>query len=98
MALPKVIELEGDVSTERIPVFSLKGETYTMPQEVDTAFSLLFLEKMAENQYAAMLWLVKELFGREGLNALRTPGVPGSKLKAVMEVASDHVMGQIEGN
>jgi hypothetical protein len=98
MAAPKVIELGGrPTEAEPIPVFSADGVTYTMPAEVSADLALTFIEKLADNEASASLWLLKYLFGRDGYEALKRTAT-GAQLRAVTDVVSDHVMGAAEGN
>jgi hypothetical protein len=94
---PAIIELGGEVDDSTIDVFTANGVVYAMPAEIRADLSLEALERMAENEFAATIWLLKKLFGREGYEALkRTATSP--QLRAVTSVVTDHVLGQAEGN
>ena len=94
---PAIIELGGPVDGGTIDVFTADGQVYGMPRVIMAELSLEGLERMAENEPAAIVWMLKEVFGREGYAALKRVAT-AAQLKAVSDIVSDHVLGQAEGN
>lgn len=94
---PAIIELGGPVDAGTIDVFTADGVVYGMPRAVSAELALEGLERMAENEPAAIVWMLKEVFGREGYAALKRTAT-AKQLKAVADVVSDHVLGETEGN
>jgi hypothetical protein len=94
---PAIIELGGPVDAGTIDVFTAEGTVYGMPRTVTAELALEGLERMAENEAAATVWLLREVFGRDGYAALKRTAT-AAQLKAVADVVSDHVLGQTEGN
>jgi len=94
---PAIIELGAPVDAGTIDVFTADGQVYGMPRTVMAEMSLEGLERMAVNEAAATVWLLKAVFGQRGYEALKRTAT-AAQLKAVADVVSDHVLGQVEGN
>ncbi len=92
-----IIELGGPVDGGTIDVFTAEGEVYGMPKVVMAELSLEGLERWAVNDAAATVWLLQEVFGKDGYAALKRTAT-SAQLKAVADIVSDHVLGQAEGN
>jgi hypothetical protein len=90
--------VEGE-APETIHVFTAKdGTEYGMPKVVPGALAMETLERFRdEGEAAASLWLVEEVFGAEGYDALKAEAT-GPQLEAVLDVLADHVLGAAEGN
>ena len=94
---PAIIELGGPSDGGTIDVFTADGQVYGMPAEVTAELALEGLERMAVNEAAAIVWMLKEVFGKEGYAALKRTAT-AAQLRAVSDVVSDHVLGAAEGN
>jgi hypothetical protein len=96
-ASPAIIELGGPTSGETIDVFTADGQVYGMPADVTAELALEGLERMAENEAAAIIWMLKEVFGKDGYAALKRTAT-AAQLRAVSDIVSDHILGAAEGN
>jgi hypothetical protein len=92
------IDTTARPASERIDVFEIDGETYSMPAEVNGGFALEAMEVIGtRGEVAAMPWLLEKALGRKGYTALRNcPTLTAADLKAVTRIVQDHVMGQLE--
>lgn len=94
-----VIELTSGTSRpedeERVVLFKLDGEEYTIPRKPKTNVALRYL-KMARtgNADAAAGWLLEELLGEEGFEALMNfDDLTQEQLRSVMTLAAEVTMG-----
>lgn len=74
-SVPLVLELTSGPGEdlERIPIFSVDGTEYTIPKDVPAYVSLEAQELLAtQGQAVAERWLMVELLGQEGWDALRS--------------------------
>jgi len=94
---PAIIELGGADDAGTVDVFTADGQVYGMPRTVTADLALEALERMAVNEPAAIVWMLKQVFGREGYDALKRTAT-AAQLRAVSDVVSDHVLGEAEGN
>jgi hypothetical protein len=92
-----IIELGGPADGGTIDVFTANGEVYGMPVDVSAELALEGLERMAVNEAAAIVWLLQEVFGKDGYAALKRTAT-AAQLRAVSDVVADHVLGAAEGN
>jgi hypothetical protein len=95
------IQLGGNEveAAETIHVFTARdGTEYGMPKVVPGSLSMEALERFRDDgEVSASLWLVEEVFGPEGYDALKAEAT-GPQLEAVLDVLADHVRGAAEGN
>lgn len=89
------IELGGADEEARIDVFSAGGTMYGMPEEVPAEIALEALERFDTDSASAEVWILRELLGEEGYQALKSTATV-RQLGAVLKVVSDHVFGQLE--
>ena len=93
-----VLELSSAdvVSDERIPLFTIDGTEYTMPAEVPGYVSLEVVELWAtQGEAAGTRWLMIELLGDEGYDALRTcKTISKAQMRQVQEILVRHAMGE----
>lgn len=94
---PAIIELGGPVDGGTIDVFTAEGKVYGMPKTVTAELALEGLERMAVNEADAIVWMLRQVFGRDGYLALKRTAT-AAQLRAVSDVVSDHVLGEAEGN
>lgn len=92
------IDTAAPVSEERIDVFSIDGETYSMPQEINGHFAIAVLEQIrVSGAESVVSWMLEEAIGSKGYRALRNcETLKTADLKAVIKVVSDHVLGAVE--
>ena len=92
-----VLELSSEdvVSGERIPLFSIDGTEYTMPAEVPGYVGLEVVELWAtEGEAAGTRWLMRELLGGEGYDALRTcRTITKAQMRQVTKILVQHALG-----
>jgi hypothetical protein len=83
---------------DRIPLFSIDGQTYTIPARFDPIIALRALDMARRRGEEIMFsWLLEEALGEEGYQALLgCSSVTPSQLQALMEKVSDQVMGALE--
>lgn len=83
---------------EQIELFSIDGVSYTIPNKARVNVGLRYMKKMRdESGNAADAWLLEELVGKEGFEALMdyndlTPEV----LEAIVQAAAKVVLGEME--
>lgn len=94
---PAIIELGGPTDGGTVDVFTADGQVYGMPADVSAELALEGLERMAENEAAAIVWLLQEVFGKDGYLALKRTAT-AAQLRAVSDIVADHVLGAAEGN
>ena len=92
------IDTKTPISDERIPVFSIDGEEYSMPAEINGHFALEVLEQIrAQGAESVASWMLEEAIGSKGYRALRgCETLTTADLKTVMKVVTDHVLGAVE--
>lgn len=66
------IELKSsDEAVEQVELFSIDGVSYTIPNKVRANITLKMMRMIrTDGEMAASAWLVEELVGEEGFNAL----------------------------
>ena len=92
------IDTKTPVSDARIPVFSIDGVEYSMPQEINGHFALEVLEQIRANgSESVTAWVLEETIGSKGYRALRgCETLTTADLKAVIKIVTDHVLGAVE--
>ena len=92
------IDTKTPVSDERIDVFSIDDETYSMPKEINGQFAMQVLDQIrAEGSEATTAFILKECIGSKGYRALMDcQTLTTGDLKAVIKIVSDHVLGAVE--
>ena len=92
-----VLELSSAdvVSEDRIPLFSIDGTEYTMPAEVMGYVSTQVIDIWAtEGEAAGTRWLMIELLGQDGYDALRTcKTITKAQLRQVTQIMVRHALG-----
>lgn len=90
-------EIDG-TELDAIPLFSIDGETYSMPATVSAATSLKALDiARRQGQAESISWVLEEVIGSEGYNALMNfKSLKPSQLQAIITVVTGHVMGSME--
>ena len=92
------IQLGGWEAGTKHVFTSADGTEYGMPDPVPAELSLNAMELYRdEGEAAATLWLLTECFGDEGYEKLKTEA-SNKQLRAVGDIVSDHVLGEMEGN
>jgi len=89
----------GPKDEDTIPVFSIDGEMYTMPKTVSAGFLIETMHKLRDHSMEAVLsWMLEYAVGSAGYQALRKHGddISVDQLKGIMDVVSEHVLGQME--
>jgi len=88
----------GSVEHTDVTLFAIDGHHYTLSTPVPAGFTLRALEMMAElGEAAAMMWLLKELIGKAGFEALSNhPDVTTEHLKAILDRLQDLTIGAME--
>lgn len=94
----KIVTEDEPEEAERIDVFSIDGEMYSMPAEIDGHFALEVLEQIRTSGVESVVaWMVEEAVGSKGYRALRNcQTLKTSDLKAVINIVQDHVLGAVE--
>lgn len=92
------INTQTKISDEREEIFSIDGKAYTIPKEVPGWISLEALEITArQGEALATRWLMIEMLGQEGWDALRTcKALEPHHIRAVQEVIRLKVYGAEE--
>lgn len=92
-----VLELSSAdvVNTERIPLFSIDGTEYTMPAEAPGYIGLEAVEIWAtQGEAAGTRWLMRELLGEDGYDALRTcKTITKAQMRQVTRILVQHALG-----
>ena len=83
---------------DRIPVFSIDGEIYTIPGQVPMSIALQALEDMATmGEIPAMAKSVRLVLGEKAYQALKgCEYLTQDQLKAVFDLVGDHIQGAME--
>ena len=92
-----VLELSSAdvVSEDRIPLFSIDGTEYTMPAEVPGYVSVEVIDLWAtQGEAAGTRWLMRELLGEDGYDALRTcKTITKAQVRQVTKILVEHALG-----
>lgn len=96
-----MIEIQSDQragADERIPLFSIDGQEYTMPAEIGAELALAAIDRLRTMPAEAVeAWLLEEVVGSKAYRALLgCKGLKRHQLKAVMVAVREHVMGPLE--
>ena len=83
------------VSEDRIPLFSIDGTEYTMPAEVPGYVSVEVIDLWAtQGEAAGTRWLMRELLGEDGYDALRTcKTITKAQVRQVTKILVEHALG-----
>jgi hypothetical protein len=83
---------------EQIELFSLDGVSYTIPNKARVNVGLRFMKIMRdEGEQAASAWLLEELIGKEGFEALMNfEDLTPEALTTITEAAAKVVLGELE--
>lgn len=94
------IDTSQKISTDREPLFSIDGVEYTMPREVSASLTLEAMERFETlGEIRATRWLMVELLGQEGYDALRRcKEVTVRQFLQIQEVLRDRALGTQEGS
>lgn len=79
-------------------LFAIDGVRYDILVPVPAGYTLRAMDKMAEvGETAAMMWLLEEMIGAEGYDALKTnPAVTHVHLARILERLQELTMGEME--
>lgn len=89
---------EEETAEVRVPVFSIDGVAYTMPEHVpvNVAYKAMNMFRK-EGPVATTFWLMEEMLGQDGLDAmLAYRSLNNERWNQVGKVLSEHVMGSLE--
>lgn len=90
--------VSGSVQHTEATLFAIDGERYTLTVPVAAGFTLKAMDLMAEQgETVAMMWLLRELIGQEGYDALKDhPDVTQEHLAGILDRLQKLAMGGLE--
>lgn len=88
----------SDAEPEYETLFAIDGVKYDITLPVPAGYTLKAMDKMAEvGETSAMMWLLAELIGPEGYEALKeNPAVTHVHLAAILTRLQELTMGEME--
>ena len=98
LGIVQLVTPEEPEEVGRLDVFSIDGVTYSMPGVVDASVSLRCLDMVRRyGQEAALSWLLEEMFGTKGYQALiNFRGLTKDQFGSIAELVRAHAMGELE--
>lgn len=82
-----------------VPVFELDGDLYQVPAKPSAGLALGYLEMQStQGADAAVYWMMIEMLGEEGFNALKThPDLEREQMEAIIQYIEKKVLGAVPG-